>query len=170
MSVTKDAVQEFEEHGYSEEEYKQLEQLYSGTMGKINAGEIVKGRIVHIGDSNVAVDIGFKSEGTVAKSEFPNIKDLKIGDEIEVFLESIEDKDGQLVSRVNVPTLCVSGNASLNPTIPVKFLKDAACAGRKAVLLSILWDSMHSCRVHKSMFGLFVILMYSSDARWISAL
>ncbi len=97
MSVTKDAVQEFEEHGYSEEEYKQLEQLYSGTMGKINAGEIVKGRIVHIGDSNVAVDIGFKSEGTVAKSEFPNIKDLKIGDEIEVFLESIEDKDGQLV-------------------------------------------------------------------------
>jgi len=97
MSVTKDTVQEFEEHGYSEEEYKQLEQLYSGTMGKINAGEIVKGRVVHIGDSNVAVDIGFKSEGTVAKSEFPNIKDLKIGDEIEVFLESIEDKDGQLV-------------------------------------------------------------------------
>jgi small subunit ribosomal protein S1 len=97
MSVTKKAVQEFEEHGYSEDEYKQLEQLYSGTMGKINAGEIVKGRIVHIGDSNVAVDIGFKSEGTVAKSEFPNIKDLKIGDEIEVFLESIEDKDGQLV-------------------------------------------------------------------------
>ena len=90
-------MQEFEEHGYSEEEYKQLEQLYSGTMGKINAGEIVKGRVVHIGDSNVAVDIGFKSEGTVAKSEFPNIKDLKIGDEIEVFLESIEDKDGQLV-------------------------------------------------------------------------
>jgi small subunit ribosomal protein S1 len=97
MSVTKNDVQEFEEHGYSEEEYKQLEQLYSGTMGKINAGEIVKGRVVHIGDSNVAVDIGFKSEGTVAKSEFPNIKDLKIGDEIEVFLESIEDKDGQLV-------------------------------------------------------------------------
>jgi len=97
MSATKNAVQEFEEHGYSEDEYKKLEQLYSGTMGKINAGEIVKGRVVHIGDSNVAVDIGFKSEGTVAKSEFPNIKDLKIGDEIEVFLESIEDKDGQLV-------------------------------------------------------------------------
>jgi len=97
MSATKNAVQEFEERGYSEDEYKKLEQLYSGTMGKINAGEIIKGRVVHIGDSDVAVDIGFKSEGTVAKSEFPNIKDLKIGDEIEVFLESIEDKDGQLV-------------------------------------------------------------------------
>jgi small subunit ribosomal protein S1 len=66
-------------------------------MGKINANEIVKGRVVHIGDSKVAVDIGFKSEGTVSVSEFSNIKELKIGDEIEVFLESIEDKDGQLV-------------------------------------------------------------------------
>lgn len=97
MSGTKKTVQAFEERGYSEEEYKQLEQLYAGTLGKINAGEIVKGRVVHIGDSNVAVDIGFKSEGTVANSEFSNLKDLKIGDEIEVFLESIEDKDGQLV-------------------------------------------------------------------------
>ncbi len=97
MSDTKNAVQQFEERGYSEAEYKELEQLYAGTMGKINAGEIVKGRVVHIGDSNVAVDIGFKSEGTVPNSEFPNIKELKIGDEIEVFLESIEDKDGQLV-------------------------------------------------------------------------
>ena len=97
MSVTKSTAQQFEERGYSEVEYKQLEQLYAGTMGKINAGEIVKGRIVHIGDTNVAVDIGFKSEGTVPVSEFSNIKDLKVGDEIEVFLESIEDKDGQLV-------------------------------------------------------------------------
>lgn len=94
--VTKTA-QSFEERGYSENEYKQLEQLYATTMGKINAGEIVKGRIVHIGESDVVVDIGFKSEGTVPIGEFPNIKELKIGDEIEVFLESIEDKDGQLV-------------------------------------------------------------------------
>ena len=97
MSDTNSSTEKFEESGYSEEEYKQLEQLYSGTMGKINAGEIVKGRVVHIGDSNVAVDIGFKSEGNVSVSEFPKIKELKIGDEIEVFLESIEDKDGQLV-------------------------------------------------------------------------
>jgi small subunit ribosomal protein S1 len=97
MSDLKNTVQEFEERGYSEAEYKELEQLYDGTMGKINAGEIIKGRVVHIGDTNVAVDIGFKSEGTVPISEFPNIKELKIGDEIEVFLESLEDRDGQLV-------------------------------------------------------------------------
>ena len=97
MSDTINSTEKFEESGYSEEEYKQLVQLYSGTMGKINAGEIVKGRVVHIGDSNVAIDIGFKSEGNVSVAEFPKIKELKIGDEIEVFLESIEDKDGQLV-------------------------------------------------------------------------
>jgi small subunit ribosomal protein S1 len=97
MSDSKGFTRKFEDSGYSEAEYKELEQLYAGTMGKINAGEIVKGHIVHIGDSNVVVDIGFKSEGTVPISEFPNIKDIKIGEEVEVFLESLEDRDGQLV-------------------------------------------------------------------------
>jgi small subunit ribosomal protein S1 len=86
-----------DEKPYSDEEFKQLASLYEGTMGKISQGEIVKGRVVHIGDSEVALDIGFKSEGTVPKNEFPNIQEIKIGDEVEVFLESIEDKDGQLV-------------------------------------------------------------------------
>lgn len=97
MSARSNESKQFEEHGYSENEYKELEQLYTKTMGAINAGEIVKGRIVRIGESDVIVDIGFKSEGAVSIGEFPNIKDLKVGDEIEVFLESIEDKDGQLV-------------------------------------------------------------------------
>ncbi len=97
MLETKNSINSFEEHGYSEEEYKKLEELYSGTLGKISANEIIKGRIVHIGEANVAVDIGFKSEGTVPISEFSNLKDLKVGDEVEVFLESIEDKDGKLV-------------------------------------------------------------------------
>jgi small subunit ribosomal protein S1 len=97
MSARSNETQQFEEHGYSENEYKELEQLYTKTMGAINAGEIVKGRIVHIGESDVIIDIGFKSEGAVPIGEFTNIKELKVGDEIEVFLESIEDKDGQLV-------------------------------------------------------------------------
>ncbi|MGH2568339.1 MAG: 30S ribosomal protein S1, partial [Bacteroidota bacterium] len=54
-------------------------------------------RIVHIGESHVTVDIGFKSEGQVSVGEFPNINDMKIGDEVEVYLESVEDNDGQLV-------------------------------------------------------------------------
>ncbi|MEX2089478.1 MAG: S1 RNA-binding domain-containing protein, partial [Bacteroidota bacterium] len=86
-----------EEQGYSEAEFQELAKLYEKTLGSINQGEIVKGRIVHIGGSHVAVDIGFKSEGSISVSEFPNIKDMKIGDEVEVFLESVENKDGQLI-------------------------------------------------------------------------
>jgi small subunit ribosomal protein S1 len=86
-----------EDHEYNETEFKDLTRLYEGTLGKISEGEIVKGRIVAIGETEVSVDIGFKSEGTVPIAEFPNRDDLKVGGEIEVFLESVEDKDGQLV-------------------------------------------------------------------------
>jgi small subunit ribosomal protein S1 len=86
-----------EDREYNEAEYKDLIKLYEGTLGKISEGEIVRGRIVAIGENEVSVDIGFKSEGTVSISEFPNRDDLKVGGEIEVFLESVENKDGQLV-------------------------------------------------------------------------
>lgn len=86
-----------EDRGYSESEYQQLQKMYEGTMGSISAQEIVKGRVVHITDDHVVVDIGFKSEGTIAVAEFANVKDLKVGDEVEVFLESVENRDGQLV-------------------------------------------------------------------------
>ena len=81
--------EELEERGYSEQEYNELAKLYEGTLSSITAGQIVKGRVVHIGDSSVSVDIGFKSEGSVAATEFTNLKDLKVGDQIEVFLESV---------------------------------------------------------------------------------
>jgi small subunit ribosomal protein S1 len=86
-----------DEREYSEAEFQELSKLYEKTMSSISEGEIVRGRVVHIGDSYVAVDIGFKSEGAVPVAEFPNIKDLKIGEEVEVFLESVENKDGQLI-------------------------------------------------------------------------
>jgi len=86
-----------DEREYSEAEFQELSKLYEKTMSSISEGEIVKGRIVHIGDSYVAVDIGFKSEGAVPVAEFPNIKELKIGEEVEVFLEAVENKDGQLI-------------------------------------------------------------------------
>jgi len=89
--------QQFSDKEYSDSEYKELKKLYESTLNSISEGEIVKGRVVHIGDSNVTVDIGFKSEGVISVSEFTNLKDLKIGDEIEVFLEAVENKDGQLM-------------------------------------------------------------------------
>jgi len=86
-----------EEKEYSEQEYKDLAHLYNQTFTNIHEGEIVKGRIVAITDNGVAIDIGFKSEGIVPLAEFPNIDELKPNDEVEVFLESVENKDGQLV-------------------------------------------------------------------------
>ncbi len=82
---------------YNDSEFNELLKMYEGTLGKINEGEIVKGRIVAIGESEVSVDIGFKSEGVVNLAEFSRPDELKVGEEIEVFLESVEDKDGQLV-------------------------------------------------------------------------
>jgi small subunit ribosomal protein S1 len=82
---------------YSQEEYAFLSSMYEGTLGKITQGTIVKGKIVHIGDNDVALDIGFKSDGIVSLNEFPDIANFKVGDDVEVYLESIEDKDGQLV-------------------------------------------------------------------------
>jgi small subunit ribosomal protein S1 len=86
-----------DDYEYNDAERSDLLKMYEGTLGRISAGEIVKGKIVSIGDSEVAVDIGFKSEGTVLLAEFKNRDELKVGDEIEVFLESVENKDGQLV-------------------------------------------------------------------------
>ncbi len=85
------------EQEYSEEESKQLTDLYESTFGKVSANQLVKGKIVAISENDVSIDIGFKSEGSVPIGEFSNIDELKVGDEIEVFLESVEDKDGQLV-------------------------------------------------------------------------
>src|SRR6267143_1957402 len=88
---------EIEEREYSPEEFKELARLYDNTFSSIHEGQIVKGKIVAITDNGVAIDIGFKSEGLVPLAEFPNIDELKPGDDVEVFLEAVENKDGQLV-------------------------------------------------------------------------
>jgi small subunit ribosomal protein S1 len=82
---------------YSQGEYDEMVKLYDQTFGKVQEGQIVKGRVVAITDAGVAVDIGFKSEGLIPVTEFPNLEEIKPGAEIEVFLESVENRDGQLV-------------------------------------------------------------------------
>lgn len=80
------------------ENHKEVEQLYEDSIKSFKEGEIIKGKIVSINEDTITVDIGFKSEGTIAKNEFPNRGgNLKIGDEITVSLEKIEDKNGQVV-------------------------------------------------------------------------
>ncbi|MDZ7260801.1 MAG: 30S ribosomal protein S1, partial [candidate division KSB1 bacterium] len=82
---------------YSEEEYQQLMELYEKTLSDFIEGEVVTGKILAINDKEVAVDIGFKSEGTIPIEEFPHPEELRVGDNIEVYLDDVEDKEGQLV-------------------------------------------------------------------------
>ncbi|ASQ89913.1 30S ribosomal protein S1 [Prosthecochloris sp. GSB1] len=82
---------------YEPSELQEMEQLYSSTLNEISQEEIVKGKIVDISNKDVTIDVGFKSEGIVSKLEFKDEDELKVGDEVEVYLENIEDKMGQLI-------------------------------------------------------------------------
>lgn len=90
--------EEFEK-GTSVSEVSRAEQeaAYAGTLNNIKEQEITVGKIASISKREVVVNIGFKSEGTISASEFRYNPDLKVGDEVEVFVESQEDKKGQLV-------------------------------------------------------------------------
>jgi len=93
---------------YSKDEYDSLLNMYEGTLNVITEKEIVTGRIVEITDKYVIIDIGFKSEGIIPFNEFRNPETVKVGDEIEVFLDKVEDREGQLVlSRKKADTLRV---------------------------------------------------------------
>lgn len=82
---------------YSDEERAKLEEQYAGTFNQINQGEIVEGIVVSINNKDVVLNIGFKSDGLVALSEFRDLPDLQVGDKVDVFVESQEDANGQLV-------------------------------------------------------------------------
>lgn len=70
---------------------------YESTLFGMEEGKIVKGTIVRITDSDVYVDINFKSEGIIKRHEFKETDDLAVGLEVEVSLEAMEDKDGQII-------------------------------------------------------------------------
>ncbi len=81
-------------------DYEQLVALYDESMRHLEEGEIVTGRVVGITGSDVVVDVGYKSEGLIALSEFASISgdiDVNVGDEVEVLLEKTEDKEGHVL-------------------------------------------------------------------------
>src|SRR5689334_1797488 len=82
---------------YSADEIAKMTELYEGTLSNIEEGEIVKSKVLRVTDTAVILDVGFKSEGAVPIDEFKDAKSLKEGDEIEVFLEHLEDNDGAVV-------------------------------------------------------------------------
>ncbi len=81
--------------GLSGTDYDMLRNMVEGTLSNVTEQQIVTGKVVSIGEKDVVIDIGFKSDGIVSRNEFGD--ELKAGDEVEVFLERMEDYQGQLV-------------------------------------------------------------------------
>ena len=82
---------------YSEEELASLIGLYNESFRDIKEGEIIKGKIVGINNDNVVLDVGFKSDGSIPKNEFSPTEEIKVGEEIDIVIESVEDEEGNLV-------------------------------------------------------------------------
>ena len=76
---------------------EQLEQAYDTTLNKVADNEVVNGTVTAINKREVIVNIGYKSDGIIPISEFRYNPDLKVGDQVEVFIENTEDKKGQLL-------------------------------------------------------------------------
>ncbi len=91
LRVREDLIDE----NYSSEDYEKMLSMYEGTMASIAEGEIVKSKVLRVTDNAVILDVGFKSEGSVPLDEFKDIP--KEGDEVEVFLEHLEDQEGAVV-------------------------------------------------------------------------
>lgn len=82
---------------YTTEEKSRLSQLYESTLTQIQEKEVIKGKVVGITAREVIVNIGFKSDGLVPVAEFRDTPELKVGDEVEVYIEEQENISGQLV-------------------------------------------------------------------------
>ena len=101
--ILKEAVEGFDWNAYENGEVnsnlskEEQQQAYDQTLGKINTNEVVEGTVISINKKEVVVNIGYKSDGIIPMSEFRYNPDLKVGDKVEVFVESQEDKKGQLV-------------------------------------------------------------------------
>jgi small subunit ribosomal protein S1 len=82
---------------YSADRKKELEDLYDKTFNSVAEHEIINATVSAINDSDVVLNIGFKSDGLVPRSEFRDTPDLKVGDQVEVYVETKENKKGFLV-------------------------------------------------------------------------
>ena len=88
---------EFEKDGDYGTDKKVVEEMYDQTLSKINENEVVEGVVTSLGKREVIINIGYKSEGVIMAPEFRYNPELKVGDKVEVYVESTEDKKGQLI-------------------------------------------------------------------------
>jgi len=82
---------------YSADVYTQFESLYNETLSTISENEVIEGTVISMNKREVVINIGFKSEGVVSLNEFRYNPELVPGNKVEVYVESREDKKGQLI-------------------------------------------------------------------------
>ena len=75
---------------------EEIADVYDKTLSNVAVGEVVEGTVTEIGKREITINIGYKSEGMIPATEFRYNPDLKVGDKVEVYVESVEDKGGQL--------------------------------------------------------------------------
>jgi len=80
----------------SKKKTKTVEELYYSTLRPICEGEVVKGKIAQIRNGEALIDIGYKSEGVISLSNFDSPENLKVGDEMEVLIETKENQEGMV--------------------------------------------------------------------------
>ena len=103
MENTKVSVENFDwaafenESGLYDQSVEQIEKAYGDSMSNIAVGETVEGTVTEINKREVIVNIGYKSEGVIPASEFRYNSELAVGETVEVYVESVEDKGGQLL-------------------------------------------------------------------------
>ncbi|SHE31923.1 SSU ribosomal protein S1P [Mariniphaga anaerophila] len=82
---------------YSEKQRSDLEQMYDNTLNTVTEKEVLEGTVIALNKREVVVDIGYKSDGIVSLNEFRYNPELKVGDKVDVYIESLEDKKGQMI-------------------------------------------------------------------------
>ena len=105
MAETNNATKSLVEGGMAEDEepmipVEEFEKLLDQYNANVAEGEVVSGKVLHVSDSEVIVDVGYKSEGMINVNEFRDEKgdiSVNVGDTVEVLLEKAEDKNGLLV-------------------------------------------------------------------------
>ena len=89
--------EEFENGTSASISKEELDKAYDETLNKVADHQVVDGKVISVDKKEVVVNIGYKSDGIIPASEFRYNPDLKIGDVVEVYVESAEDKKGQLI-------------------------------------------------------------------------
>jgi small subunit ribosomal protein S1 len=92
-----DAFEAEETDSYTPAERTRLNDMYDGTLTQIEEKSLIQGLVIAITKKEVVININYKSEGVVPKNEFRYNPDLAIGDSVDLYIENMEDKTGQLV-------------------------------------------------------------------------